>query len=235
MTIIAETHERTRGDIKAEVTSLKRERIMEAATKLFAAQGFHGTSVDAIAAALGATKPFVYYHFKDKAEILAAICRRGAELTLNAIKAAETAPGNTADRLAYFCRSMAEIVIDHSHFLAVYNREIQALSEADRRSILRMRTEIDRRVVALIEVGRSSRRVRRGGFGGDRRVDHHDAVQSLDLVSRGSHRRPSACDRDRNAAIAAHGRGEDAKAGLGGRKPRTGRGQWPRSTAGWRW
>jgi AcrR family transcriptional regulator len=129
---------------------------MEAATKLFAAQGFHGTSVDAIAAALGATKPFVYYHFKDKAEILAAICRRGAELTLNAIKAAETAPGTTADRLAYFCRSMAEIVIDHSHFLAVYNREIQTLSDVDRRSILRMRTEIDRRVVALIEVGRST-------------------------------------------------------------------------------
>jgi len=51
MTIIADTQERTRGDIKAEVTSLKRQRIMEAATKLFAAQGFHGTSVDAIAAA----------------------------------------------------------------------------------------------------------------------------------------------------------------------------------------
>jgi AcrR family transcriptional regulator len=153
---LADADERARGDVKAQVISLKRERIMEAATRLFAAQGFHGTSVDAIAASLGVTKPFVYYHFKDKAQILTAICRRGAELTLGAIKAAETSPGTAAERLAFFCRSMAEIVIDHSHFLAVYNREIQTLSDTDRRSIARIRTEIDRRVVALLEEGRSS-------------------------------------------------------------------------------
>ena len=153
---LAEAEERAQGDLKTEVASLKRQRIMEAATKLFAAQGFHGTSVDAIAAAIGVTKPVIYYHFKDKADILAAICRRGADLTLGAIKAAESAPGTTVERFAYFCRTMAEIVIDHSHFLAVYNREIHALSEIDRRSILRIRTEIDRRVVGLIDVGRSS-------------------------------------------------------------------------------
>jgi len=144
------------GDLKAEVSNLKRERIMEAATKLFAAQGFHGTSVDAVATALGVTKPFIYYHFKDKADILTASCRRGADLTLGAIKAAEVSRGTASERLAHFCRSMAGIVIDHSHFLAVYHREIGALRDADRRSILRIRTEIDRRVVALIEVGRSS-------------------------------------------------------------------------------
>jgi AcrR family transcriptional regulator len=152
---LVEADDRPLG-VKAEVANLKRERIMEAATKLFAAQGFHGTSVDAIATALGVTKPFIYYHFKDKADILTAICRRGADLTLGAIKAAEVLPGTASERLAHFCRSMAEIVLDHSHFLAVYNREIQALNDADRRGILRIRTEIDRRVVALIEIGRSS-------------------------------------------------------------------------------
>jgi len=151
MAVDAEEH----VNLKAEVASLKRQRIMQAATELFAAHGFHGTSVDAIAAALGVTKPFIYYHFKDKAEILTAICRRGADLTLGAIKAAEKVPGTHAQRLAHFCRSMAEIVIDHTHFLAVYTREIQALSDADRREILHIRTEIDRRVVALIEAGRS--------------------------------------------------------------------------------
>jgi AcrR family transcriptional regulator len=152
----ADADDRSRGDLRAEVANLKRERIVEAATRLFATQGFHGTSVDAVAAALGVTKPFVYYHFKDKADILAAICRRGAELTLGAIKAAEVSRGTAAEQLAHFCRSMAAIVIDHSHFLAVYNRETNALSDSDRRGILRIRTEIDRRVVALIEVGQTS-------------------------------------------------------------------------------
>lgn len=148
--------EREQNSLRAEIADLKRQRILQAATALFAEQGFHGTSVDAIAAALGVTKPFIYYHYKDKAEILTAICKRGAELTLGAIKAAEAAPGPASARLAHFCRSMAEIVIDHSHFLAVYNREIQTLSDADRRNIQRLRKEIDRRVVALIEAGRDS-------------------------------------------------------------------------------
>jgi AcrR family transcriptional regulator len=148
--------EREQGSLRAEITDLKRQRILEAATALFAEQGFHGTSVDAIATALGVTKPFIYYHFKDKAEILTAICQRGAELTLGAVKAAERAPGSASARLAHFCRRMAEIVIDHSHFLAVYNREIQTLSESDRRNIQRLRKEIDRRVVGLIETGRES-------------------------------------------------------------------------------
>jgi AcrR family transcriptional regulator len=152
----ADADDRSRGDLRAEVANLKRERIVEAATRLFATRGFHGTSVDAVAAALGVTKPFVYYHFKDKADILAAICRRGAELTLGAIKAAEVSRGTAAERLAQFCRSMAAIVIDHSHFLTVYNRETNALRDSDRRGILRIRTEIDRRVVALIEVGQTS-------------------------------------------------------------------------------
>ncbi|MBV1699990.1 MAG: TetR/AcrR family transcriptional regulator [Hyphomicrobiales bacterium] len=144
------------SDLKSEISSLKRQRVMDAATKLFAAQGFYGTSVDAIATAIGVTKPFVYYHFKDKADILAAICRRGADLTLSAMKAAETERGTAAEQFAFFCRNMTEIVIDHSHFLAVYNREIHALRDADRRSILRTRTEIDRRVAALIDVGCSN-------------------------------------------------------------------------------
>jgi AcrR family transcriptional regulator len=150
----ADLAEREQSNLRAEVADLKRQRILAAATAQFAAQGFHGTSVDAIAAALGVTKPFIYYHFKDKAGILTAICRRGAELTLGAIKAAEAAPGGPAAQLAFFSRSMAAIVIDHSHFLAVYNREIQTLSENDRRNILKLRKEIDRRVVALIERGR---------------------------------------------------------------------------------
>jgi AcrR family transcriptional regulator len=151
--VLTDAEAGTRDDLKSEVSSLKRQRVMAAATKLFAAQGFYGTSVDAIATAIGVTKPFVYYHFKDKADILAAICQRGADLTLSAIKAAEMVRGTAAERLAFFCRNMAEIVIDHSHFLAVYNREIHALRDADRRSILRTRTEIDRRVAALIDDG----------------------------------------------------------------------------------
>ncbi len=60
-----------------EVAALKRKRILTAAAKLIAKRGYHGTTIDAIAEKFGATKPFVYYHFDSKADLLIEICQRG--------------------------------------------------------------------------------------------------------------------------------------------------------------
>lgn len=43
-----------------------RARILEEATRLFASQGFDGTSIQAIAGAVGIRKPSVLYHFASK-------------------------------------------------------------------------------------------------------------------------------------------------------------------------
>jgi AcrR family transcriptional regulator len=141
------------GDLKAEIVHLKRERIMGAATILFARNGFHGCSMDLIAESLGVTKPFIYSHFEDKADILMAICRRGADLSLSTIATAEGQAGTATERLASFCRALAGIVIDHGHFLAVYSREVGNLRPADRKEIARTRAEIDERVTRLITAG----------------------------------------------------------------------------------
>lgn len=141
------------GDVKAELAALKKERILEAATRLFLRNGYHGCTMDQIAAAIGVTKPFVYYQFRDKREILAAISGYGAELSLSAIEEAELQEGSTTARMRWFCRRLAEIVIDHGHYLAVYLRETPNLDEADRKKITRRRVEIDDRVGRLIQSG----------------------------------------------------------------------------------
>ena len=48
-------------------------RIVEAAVGLFSERGIDGTSLQMIADALGVTKGAVYYHFKTKQEIIAAV------------------------------------------------------------------------------------------------------------------------------------------------------------------
>ncbi|RST52689.1 TetR/AcrR family transcriptional regulator [Variovorax sp. MHTC-1] len=50
-------------------TDAQRERILQAATGLFARQGYANTTMAQIVRALGVTKPFVYYYFRDKQEI----------------------------------------------------------------------------------------------------------------------------------------------------------------------
>jgi AcrR family transcriptional regulator len=47
----------------------KRRAILDAATKVFLAEGFAGASMDAIAGAAGVSKPTVYNHFSDKQQL----------------------------------------------------------------------------------------------------------------------------------------------------------------------
>ena len=50
-------------------TDEKRERILRAAERLFAAQGYANTTMEQIVGELGLSKPFVYYYFHNKQEI----------------------------------------------------------------------------------------------------------------------------------------------------------------------
>jgi len=50
-------------------TDVQRERILQVATQLFAKQGYANTTMAQLVRALGVTKPFVYYYFRDKQEI----------------------------------------------------------------------------------------------------------------------------------------------------------------------
>ena len=59
-------------------TDVQRERILQAAAQLFAAQGYASTTMAQIVRALDVTKPFVYYYFRDKQEIFETLSWRPA-------------------------------------------------------------------------------------------------------------------------------------------------------------
>jgi AcrR family transcriptional regulator len=61
---------------RQEQAAATRERIAEAARRLFAANGYRPTSMEAIAAAAGVAPRTVYSAFGAKREILSAICER---------------------------------------------------------------------------------------------------------------------------------------------------------------
>lgn len=144
---------RPQGELKAQVASFKRDQIVAAAVELFLVYGYHGTSIDSIAEALGVSKPFIYYHFKSKADILSAISHHGAQLTLSAVAQAEQHAGSPRDRMARFCQRLTAIVIESGRYLAVYSSETNNLPASDRKAILRMRDEIDRRISVLVRDG----------------------------------------------------------------------------------
>lgn len=58
-----------------------RERVLAAASHLFATQGFDGTSVEAVAAAADLTVPGMYRHFPGKDQLLVSVARRVTRLS----------------------------------------------------------------------------------------------------------------------------------------------------------
>ena len=54
----------------------RREQLLDVTVRLVGEQGFHGISIEAVAAAAGVTRATVYLHFKDLQELLEAMIER---------------------------------------------------------------------------------------------------------------------------------------------------------------
>lgn len=71
--------------------------MLDAALSLFVERGYEGTSMDAIAAAAGVSKPVVYACYPGKAELFEALLRREEERVLGEIAGALPATGALDD------------------------------------------------------------------------------------------------------------------------------------------
>ncbi len=65
---------------------VRRERILEAATRVFAERGYDGTSFGDIAKVAGITRPVVYDHFKHKEELHLLLLERERDRILEHVK-----------------------------------------------------------------------------------------------------------------------------------------------------
>jgi AcrR family transcriptional regulator len=75
-----------------------RTRILEVAAKLFAKQGYEGTSVRDIAKELGIANPSIYYHFKSKADVLVELLTEPLRVVEIAIAEAKGLAGEARTR-----------------------------------------------------------------------------------------------------------------------------------------
>ncbi len=123
------------GHLRAEARAHKRERILETATRLFYEQGYRATSMESIADELSATKPFIYYHFKNKYDILEEIALRVLRMAIDSLLRAEAAGGEPAEVVGNMVRNYGQLVTEQQRIIAVFWREESNFSEATRRKV----------------------------------------------------------------------------------------------------
>jgi AcrR family transcriptional regulator len=102
----------TRGEV--------RDRILDAALAVFAAEGFAGATIDAIGQAAGFTKGAVYSNFESKDELFLALLDRQFETRGELIATAfDNSGGDPAATAQALSRSMLESIHDQNEFYLV--------------------------------------------------------------------------------------------------------------------
>lgn len=128
----------------------RREEILVAAMEQFAVGGFHGTSTEAIARAVGISQPYLFRLFRTKKELfLACFDRAHAKIRDVFGRAAEGVPPE--QRLERMGHAYAEELLPDRHALMMQMQGYAAASDPD------VQAQVRRRYGELVEeVGRLS-------------------------------------------------------------------------------
>jgi AcrR family transcriptional regulator len=108
---------------------ISRERILHAATELFAQKGYAGAGVDELAARSTIAKTAIYYHFGNKEGLLAAVIERLATEWIDRIRAVADEASSPLERLDRALAGMRALVEDTPWVLKLF--QLMALELAE--------------------------------------------------------------------------------------------------------
>ena len=113
----------------------RREQIIDVATGLFRQKGYHATSLDDIADAIGFTKPAIYYYFKSKDDILFAIIDDIVDQGLRRIQAVASREASATERMHDLLVENTRVILENLNANTVFYNERGLLSAEHERDI----------------------------------------------------------------------------------------------------
>jgi TetR/AcrR family transcriptional regulator len=126
--------------------------ILKSAAKAFRKLGYHGATVEEIAAALHMKKGNLYYYFKNKEEILFA-CHQysldGLLRLLDEVEAGDLPPDEKLRRLVH---AFVHLILDELHGTALF-LDLEALTPAHLKAVIARRDRFDHGVRQVLQDG----------------------------------------------------------------------------------
>ncbi len=131
----------------------RREQIVEVAARLFQKGGFKSTSLDEVAAEIGITRPALYYYFRSKEDLLAAIYEQAVGMLIDRASAVLNL-GLPADLLL---RRLIQVhvrtMLQERPIVTVFFLEKEALGEAAARAVKEKEVAFTKMMAATIRKG----------------------------------------------------------------------------------
>ncbi len=130
-----------------------REDVIAAAGRLFAARGYHGTSMRDLGRELGLHGSSLYSHVSSKEDLLVAVVERGAERFERSAEQAFGGHDTPVERLRALIGGHIDVVLDHTDEAKTFLDEARSLEDPARRRIRDARNAYELRFRTVIADG----------------------------------------------------------------------------------
>jgi AcrR family transcriptional regulator len=133
--------------------------ILKSAAIAFRKLGYHGATVEQIAAALHMKKGNLYYYYRNKEEILFACHQYSLDRVIELLEEIDRSDAPADDKLRRLIDAFVHTILDELHGTALF-LNLEALSPAHLRTVIARRDRFDHGMRQIIADG-----VRTGAFG----------------------------------------------------------------------
>jgi AcrR family transcriptional regulator len=143
---------RPRRPRNADPNASTRVDIMKSAAKAFRRLGYHGATVEQIAAALKMKKGNLYYYFKNKEAILFACHQYSLDELIRLLEEVEQSGLSADEKLRRLIVAFVHTILDELHGTALF-LDLEALSPVHLKAVIVRRDTFDRGVRRVLEEG----------------------------------------------------------------------------------
>jgi AcrR family transcriptional regulator len=139
----------------------RRERILMQAAEVFFRKGFHGSSVDEVARAVGLLKGSLYYHIRSKEDLLVELLCRTLEEAQRAV-ARQAADADPRQRLERMLEAHVDFVLREPVRVGVLLNEYDRLRGPRRQKVEQMWRDYERQFVRAVREAQQAGQVMDG-------------------------------------------------------------------------
>ncbi len=141
------------SDAPNTVPTGRAAEVIKAAAELFEARGYHSTSMEDIAEAVGIRKPTLYHYFKSKDEILYRIFVATIGMLLERVERRQTLPMSPEQQLLEIMGDILEIIDSHNGYVRVFFEHHRELPDDRHAEIMGLRERYHEHTVGVIQAG----------------------------------------------------------------------------------
>lgn len=117
----------------------RNQAILKAAARLFRLYGYHGTSMQDLAEAIGLQRGSLYHYIDSKEDILYALMQEAIETFISEIEPIALAPQPASLRLRQAVAAHLRVLVSMPDAVAVFLHELKALGPENQRRIVALR------------------------------------------------------------------------------------------------